>query len=226
MNDRRHPASEPAAVEHALSKSKKFSAAEQLESMLRLRGFGVETKKDFDRRILDEFQGTYAVLILDSAGFTLKTSRYGIIHFMSMWFALKELLEPIVERGLAVCSWFDTDNAFAVFSAAETAVETAIEIQTTVIRENATRIPENRLSVCIGIGFGDIIYAGVRNIYGLEMNLAAKLGEDVAEPGEILLTEGAYHQVQSIICGRLPDHCHIRMSNVDIPYYRLAFQES
>lgn len=34
-------------------------------------------------------------------------------------------------------------------------------------------------------------------LFGSELNLAAKLGEDIGKPKEILLTESAFHQIQS-----------------------------
>jgi class 3 adenylate cyclase len=48
------------------------------------------------------------------------------------------------------------------------------------------------LGVSIGIGFGRLFYLPSEDdYYGAEVNLASKLGEDLARSGETLLTESA-----------------------------------
>ena len=42
--------------------------------------------------------------------------------------------------------------------------------------------------VCIGIGYGELLHAGEEGYYGDQMNLASKLGEDIAEGAETLVT--------------------------------------
>jgi adenylate cyclase len=46
--------------------------------------------------------------------------------------------------------------------------------------------------VCAGIGYGELLMAGREGLYGDEMNRASRLGEDTANPREILLTEEAF----------------------------------
>jgi class 3 adenylate cyclase len=48
------------------------------------------------------------------------------------------------------------------------------------------------LAVAIGIGYGPVLMIGEYDIYGDEMNLACKLGEDLAQRGEVLLTRQAH----------------------------------
>src|SRR5262249_57749957 len=51
--------------------------------------------------------------------------------------------------------------------------------------------PENeQLRFSYGIGYGDILDIE-GDLFGLEVNLASKLGEDLAAPGEALLTPAA-----------------------------------
>ncbi|MEM7650144.1 MAG: adenylate/guanylate cyclase domain-containing protein, partial [Cyanobacteria bacterium P01_A01_bin.70] len=44
----------------------------------------------------------------------------------------------------------------------------------------------------IGIGYGEVLVVGDHNLYGNEINLASKLGEDIAGDDEILLTAAAH----------------------------------
>ena len=72
--------------------------------------------------------------------------------------------------------------------------------------------------VCIGIGFGEVLDAGHEGCFGNEVNVASKLGEDTAEPGEILLTQSAYETIeptrQSLFTAR-----SLEVSGVSIQYY-------
>ena len=47
-----------------------------------------------------------------------------------------------------------------------------------------------------GIGYGEILVIENEDIFGSEVNLASKLGEDLAQRGEILLTESAHNRVE------------------------------
>ena len=79
-------------------------------------------------------------------------------------------------------------------------------------------LPEDRgIHGSIGIGYGDLLVIGDEDLFGTEMNLASKLGEDLACAGEILLSPAAHdalpsdryrcEQVDVIISG-LEVRCH------------------
>ncbi|HSQ21131.1 MAG TPA: adenylate/guanylate cyclase domain-containing protein, partial [Blastocatellia bacterium] len=54
-------------------------------------------------------------------------------------------------------------------------------------------VPPNRDIVgSIGIGYGATLVIDEEDIFGAEVNIACKLGEDVAGKSEILLTQSAY----------------------------------
>ena len=51
------------------------------------------------------------------------------------------------------------------------------------------------VGISVGIGFGDLLLVGADDAWGDEMNLASKLGEDLAECGETLLTRSAHDRL-------------------------------
>lgn len=53
----------------------------------------------------------------------------------------------------------------------------------------------SKFGVCMGIGFGDVLRSRSEGVFGNEMNLASKPGEDLAGKGEVLLTESAYQEI-------------------------------
>ncbi len=72
---------------------------------------------------------------------------------------------------------------------ASAAVRCAIEMQNACKVHNATRSPEEKVLLCIGIGFGRILRIGDTDVYRQEVNAASKLGEDTAKADEILVTD-------------------------------------
>jgi class 3 adenylate cyclase len=59
-----------------------------------------------------------------------------------------------------------------------------------VLKEyNSKKAPEEQVLLCIGLGFGRVLRIGDSDVFGAEVNAASKLGEDIAEAWEILVTE-------------------------------------
>jgi class 3 adenylate cyclase len=113
------------------------------------------------------------------------------------------------------------DNVYAVFHSAKAAVDCALDIQRAVIQTNETRPPLERLEVCIGIGTGKFLRIGQEDIFGDQMNIASKLGEDTAGPREILLSEKTYPEVKEHLAGFEVEAHMTRQGGVEIPYFKL-----
>ena len=77
------------------------------------------------------------------------------------------------------------------------------------------------LQICIGVGFGRLLVVGDEDVFGEEVNLASKLGEDVAGPGEVLLTESAWRAVQDAFQGFEVEERTLDLAGVQAPYYAL-----
>jgi adenylate cyclase len=77
----------------------------------------------------------------------------------------------------------------------KSAVNSAIDSLKQTGAVNTTLPPEMDIYLCIGIGCGDVLMLEGEDMYGSEFNLAAKLGEDLAERGEILLTAAAFENL-------------------------------
>ena len=67
----------------------------------------------------------------------------------------------------------------------------AREIVAKLDAANQEAAEEARLYASIGIGYGPILNIDEDDLFADEVNLACKLGEDVAQRGEILLTAAA-----------------------------------
>jgi adenylate cyclase len=79
-----------------------------------------------------------------------------------------------------------------VFGSVAAAVAAARDVQEQLATANVFLPEDWDLHVSIGVGYGEILMVEDDDFYGNELNLASKLGEDVAESGETLLTEAAH----------------------------------
>lgn len=193
------------------------------EDLLRRRGTGAQGNPEVEGEIHAQYTDDCAVMILDSSGFTRLTKAHGIIHFLSLVVRMRDLTLPLCESHNAIAAWAEADNLYAIFKTAKDALRCAIEIQAVVMAENAERPETDRLAVCIGLGYGKMLRIGGENVYGDEVNLASKLGEDIAGPNEVLITQTLYDKagdkdLQVELFSQ-------RVSDVDIQYYRVRLPE-
>lgn len=86
----------------------------------------------------------------------------------------------------------EADNLFAAFADPATALEAALDILRSAEAMNAVLPAERAVQVSIGIGYGDTLLIDGADMFGHEMNIACKLGEDVAGTKEILLSAAAF----------------------------------
>jgi class 3 adenylate cyclase len=78
---------------------------------------------------------------------------------------------------------------FAEFPSTDAALDAALEIHRT-LRERGLLVTDGEpYRVCIAVGHGPVLNNGALGVLGDEMNIVAKLAEDIATPGETLLTQ-------------------------------------
>jgi class 3 adenylate cyclase len=141
--------------------------------------------------IEERFRRPVAVLVLDSCGFTRTVRSMGIIHFLALLERLERLARPIIERTGGRVLKREADNIFAIFPDVETAVTCADQTLSYVSMANELLPADDEVDVSLGIGYGDALLIGDDDLYGDEMNLACKLGEDLAGRHELLVTQAA-----------------------------------
>lgn len=150
-----------------------------------------ERRAEIAQSIEDTFGQCKAVLALDMSGFSRTTQQHGIISFLLMIHQMQLICRPCVEQCGGTVIKTDADNLFCLFDTVANAVRASREITTRLNAVNVVLPADRQLYVAFGIGYGRILNIGDEDIFGDEMNLACKLGEDIAERGEILLTPAA-----------------------------------
>lgn len=86
------------------------------------------------------------------------------------------------------------DGMLVEFASAVDAVRSAVEVQRSVIDQNAAVPTDQRIEFRIGIHVGDIIFDD-NDIFGDGVNIAARL-EGIAEPSGVCISDDAYRQVR------------------------------
>jgi class 3 adenylate cyclase len=163
-----------------------------MAKLLQERNEHPERAAEIDEQIRRAFGQTLAVLVMDMSGFSRQTIRHGIIHFLAQIHRMQAIATPAIEgRGGAVIK-YEADNVYAVFREVVAAVEAAVELDRGLAAANTMLPEEYDMHGEFGIGYGEVLVDDGGEIYGSEVNLASKLGEDLAQRGEILLTESAF----------------------------------
>ncbi len=167
----------------------------ELSQLLQERNEYPEKAAEIDVRIFEIFSEICAIMVMDMSGFSRLTIKHGIIHFLSMIHRMREVATPVIEQHGGELVKLEADNIFAIFPDVEPAVEAAIDIIKGLSAANTMLPDELDMHGKFGIGYGEALILHGEDLYGSEVNLASKLGEDLAQRGEILLTETAFAKV-------------------------------
>jgi class 3 adenylate cyclase len=114
----------------------------------------------------------------------------------------------------------EADSLLLAFPAAASACRAVAAIGAALARLNRGRPRSERLAFSFGIGFGEVLDLG-HDLLGLEVNLASKLGEDRARPGEVLLTPAAAAALPLPLRKRLTPHGVVRYTGRPLRVARL-----
>lgn len=177
-----------------------------------------EGRARVDADIRERYERPLAVMIGDMSGFSRITQAHGILHFLGLIQKMRAMAGPIVARHGGRVVKFEADNLYASFESADAALEAAIELHAAC--EEGAGAPDDTVRMSLGLGYGGVLDIGGVDFYGDQVNLASKLGEDIAEAGEILVSE-AFLEASSDRKGWFWDKRTTRISNIAFDYYSL-----
>lgn len=193
-----------------------------MQRLLRKYNEQPEQREAVTAEIEQRFRRSVAILVLDSSGFTRTVRRRGIIHFLALLERLERTVRPVVTAHRGRILRAEADNIFALFDAADDAVAAAAAIMRTMRAVNEALAEADELYVAIGVGFGPVLLVGDGDVYGDEMNLTCKLGEDLAQREEVLLTAQA-RAALTVPLWLLAEEQY-SIAGVEITAYRLAWE--
>jgi adenylate cyclase len=194
---------------------------ERLQALLKQYNEYPERREEIDRQIHDDFCKTVAIVVIDSCGFSRQVRQHGIVNYLARLERLERVVSPIIEAHGGRVLRVEADNIFALFADTERAVRCSAEVQRNVEIANEPLPAASEIYIAIGVGYGRILLVGDDDAYGDEMNVACKLGEDLAEQGEILLTASAREAIGASKDWQFEDSS-VRISGLDLTAYKVV----
>jgi class 3 adenylate cyclase len=158
-----------------------------------------------DARVQEALARRRAIVYTDTADFTRRAARDGILHFMMVFDRAVRSLRQAAARHRGRIVKVEADSLLLSFPDAERACLGVGAMERALRQVNRGRLADERLRFSYGIGCGDVLDLE-EDLFGLEVNLASKLGEDRARPGEALLTPAAAETLPLARRRRLAPH--------------------
>lgn len=164
------------------------ASEERLEKLIKDRLKPGADKEMIDHRIWDLFGEEWAIMFTDLSGFSRRVAKFGIVHFLQTIYESERILIPVIEAHDGILLKTEGDSLLVIFRNVKKAVQCAIAMQKELVGYNAERSDEEKVLLCVGLGFGRVLRIGDVDVFGEEVNSASKLGEDTAGAGEIIVT--------------------------------------
>jgi len=161
---------------------------QRLEKLIEARTQPDSDKALIEAQIWELFGETWAVMFTDLSGFSRQVKDYGIVHFLQTIYESHRLLVPCIDKHSGILLKIEGDSMLVIFKRPERALECALVMQSILHTYNLSKPPLEQILLCVGMGYGDLLKIGDQDVFGAEVNAASKLGEDIAEAGEILMT--------------------------------------
>jgi adenylate cyclase len=164
------------------------ASEDRLERLIEARLKPGADKKKIDERIWDLFGEDWAVMFTDLSGFSRRVAQFGIIHFLQTIHESERLLLPVIEENDGILLKVEGDSFLVIFRNPRKALQCSAAMQRALAAYDEGLADEDKVLLCIGLGFGRMLRIGDADVYGSEVNAASKLGEDRAKAWEILVT--------------------------------------
>ena len=165
------------------------ASIDRLERLIAQRLEAGADKQKIDQKIWDLFGEKLAVMFTDLSGFSRGVAEFGIVHFLQIIYESQRILVPCIDDHEGILLKVEGDSMLITFRSVVKAFECAIAMQRTLAEFNTRRTDEDKVLLCLGLGYGSMLRIGDDDVFGAQVNAASKLGEDMAGPEEILVTD-------------------------------------
>jgi adenylate cyclase len=170
------------------------ASEDRLEKLIASRLEEGADKELIDKRIWDLFGEEWCVMATDLSGFSRHVAKFGIIHFLQTIYESERLLIPVIESHDGILLKKEGDSFLVIFRNVPKAIGAALEMQSILKTYNGDKVDEEKVLLCVGLGYGKMLRIGDEDVFGAEVNASSKLGEDTARADEILVTEEVVKQ--------------------------------
>jgi adenylate cyclase len=182
-----------------------------------------ERRPTLDCRAFPSLFRKRAVVFTDTADFTVRTAQDGILHFLMLFERVVSTAAPKLTAAGGDIVKVEGDSLLIRFADVTAACRGVDALQACLRRLNRAKPKDERLAFSYGIGYGDVLDLE-DDLFGLEVNLASKLGEDMARPGEALLTPAAAASLDRLTLKRIVPYRVVTFGTRAIPIQRLKLR--
>ena len=135
------------------------------------------------------------VCVVDMSGFSRITQRHGIVHYLSMITRMQLTAAPVIQSHGGCVIKFEADNCYATFPEPLEAIRACFSMCIAFDAVNLLTEDDRDVRIACGIDYGEILMPHTGDFFGDCINRASKLGEDLAEAGDILVGSAAMERV-------------------------------
>jgi len=128
------------------------------------------------------------IMTTDMSGFTRLSKQYGILHFLRLVFKARAIILPALQNHGGWKIKYEGDNIIAAFPGVDDAIACIHAVVEQVREYNVTREKDFQIRMGFGVDVGQVHCSG-HDIFGSAFDCSFKLAEDIAEVGEVLVTE-------------------------------------
>jgi adenylate cyclase len=164
-----------------------------------------------------------AIVFTDTADFTLRTARDGILHFLMVFDTVSAAARKIVRSTGGEMVKVEGDSFLIRYDHVDDAVRGVLALDDAIQAYNRQRPENEQVHFSYGIGYGDVLDID-DDMFGLEVNLASKIGEDLAEPGEALLTPSAAAALDPALLKRVVPYRIVTFGKQAFPVHRFKLR--
>lgn len=183
---------------------------------------GIDQARTIEAEIWQTYGLDRAILILDMSGFSRMTRRFGIVHYLAMVRRMQKTTQPLVEAFQGQVVKYEADNLFATFAEPGQAVKCAAAIVDRFETSNDFTDDDRDIHVSIGLSWGKILHVPDHDFFGNAVNIASKLGEDLADAEEILIDDELYRHLPADMGGIRFEPLEFSVSGLSLSVWRLV----
>lgn len=142
-----------------------------------------------DERIRAAFEEEWCVVHTNMSSPWTPGPASATMNYLCLVHEMKRMTRPIIEASNGVIVKVIADRFVAMFRRPHDALSGLLQVNRRLASYNQGRSTDDRIAIGAGLGFGKVLRIGKDDVFGAEASHAFRLGSQLAQPFEILVTD-------------------------------------
>ena len=187
-----------------------------------LHGAAADKQPLLEEKIWNTFGVEKSVFVLDMSRYSSTIYIHGVFHSLWMIQRMRTAAAPVINAHKGEILEQKADNFLVLFDAPVDAVNAAVALNAVFDQMNLAAPDEDDIYIKVGIDYGKFLRVDDFGFFGLPINLASKLGEDLAERSEILISDTVYRMCAEDLKWPV-QQMDLAISGLQLRVYRVKF---